>query len=85
MRYTRAGKRGNEFIARYHYLGYKTLVGAQMRYDLHGRDGGPLPVLGFSTPARKLALRDQFIGWTPPQRERNLLLVVDNQRFLILP
>ena len=27
---TREGKRWNEFIARYHYLGYKTLVGAQM-------------------------------------------------------
>ena len=27
-RYTREGKRWNEFVARYHYLGYKTLVGA---------------------------------------------------------
>ena len=29
VRYTREGKRWNEFVARYHYLGYKTLVGAQ--------------------------------------------------------
>ena len=32
VRGTREGRLWNEFIARYHYLGYKTLVGAQMRY-----------------------------------------------------
>ena len=40
VRYTCEGKRWNEFIARYHYRGYKTLlVGAQMRYAVHDRDG----------------------------------------------
>ena len=85
VRYTREGKRWNEFIARYHYLGYKTLVGAQMRYAVYDRDGWPLAMLGFSTAARKLAPRDRFIGWTPQLREKNLPLVVDNPRFLILP
>ena len=66
VRYTREGKQWNEFIARYHYLGYKTLVGAQMRYAVHDRGGWPLAMLGFSTAARKLAPRDRFIGWTPP-------------------
>ena len=42
-------------------------------------------MLGFSTAARKLAPRDRFIGWTPRLREKNLPLVVDNPRFLILP
>ena len=84
-RYTREGKRWNEFIARYHYLGHKTLVGAQMRYAVHDRDDRPLAMLGFSTAARKLAPRDRFIGWTPQLREKNLPLVVDNPRFLILP
>ena len=79
------GKRWNEFIARYHYLGYKTLVGAQMRYAVHDRNGWALAMLGFSTAAWKLAPRDHFIGWTPPLREKNLPLVVDNPRFLILP
>ena len=82
---TREGKRWNEFIARYHYLGYKTLVGAQMRYAGHDRDGWPIAMLGFSTAAWKLAPRDRFIGWTPELREKNLPLVVDNPRFLILP
>ena len=85
VRETREGRLWNEFVARYHYLGYNTLVGAQMRYAVHDRNGWPLAMLGFSTAAWKLAPRDRFIGWTPEMREKNLPLVVDNPRFLILP
>ena len=85
VRETRQGRLWNEFIARYHYLGYKTLVGAQMRYAVYDRHRRPLAMLGFSTAAWKLAPRDNFIGWTPQMREKNLPLVVDNPRFLILP
>ena len=85
MRGTGEGKLWNEFVARYHYLGYTTLVGAQMRYAVHDRNGWPLAMLGFSTAAWKLAPRDTFIEWTPQLREKNLPLVVDNPRFLILP
>ena len=85
VRYTRQGRLWNEFIARYHYLGYKTLVGAQIRYAVHDRQGRPLAMLGFSTAAHKLAPRDRFIGWTPQLRRKNLPLVIDNPRFLILP
>ena len=85
VRDTRGGRLWNEFVARYHYLGYKTLVGAQMRFAVHDRNGWPLAMLGFSTAAWKLAPRDRFIGWTPELREKNLPLVVDNPRFLILP
>ena len=85
LRGTREGRLWNEFVARYHYLGYKTLVGAQMRYAVHDRNGWPVAMLGFSTAAWKLAPRDNFIGWTPEMREKNLPLVVDNPRFLILP
>ena len=56
-----------------------------MRYAVHDRNGWPLAMLGFSTAAWKLAPRDKFIGWTPQLREKNLPLVVDNPRFLILP
>ena len=85
VRGSREGKLWNEFVARHHYLGYKTLVGAQMRYAVHDRDGRPLAMLGFSTAAWRLAPRDRFIGWTPQLREKNLHLVADNPRFLILP
>ena len=78
VRDTREGKLWNEFVARYHYLGYKPLVGAQMRYAVHDRNGWPVAMLGFSTAAWKLAPRDNFIGWTPEKREKNLPLVVDN-------
>ena len=82
---TREGRLWNEFVARYHYLGYNTLVGAQMRYAVHDRNGWPIAMLGFSTAAWKLVSRDNFIGWTHELREKNLPLVVDNPRFLILP
>ncbi len=83
--YSRKGKLWNEYVARYHYLGYTTLVGAQMRYAVHAHDGTPLAMLGFSTAAWTLAPRDRFIGWSRQMREKNLPLVVDNPRFLILP
>ena len=35
----RKGRRWNESIARYHYLDYRTPVGAQMRHAVHDRDG----------------------------------------------
>ncbi len=82
---TAEGQRWNQFIARYHYLGYQTLVGAQMRYAVEDRHGHPIALLGFSTAAWKLAPRDRFIGWTAEQREQNLPRVIDNPRFLILP
>ena len=82
---TREGRLWNGFVARYRHLGYRTLVGARMRYAVHDCNGRPLAMHGFSTAAWKLAPRDRFIGWTPEKREKNLPLAVDNLRFLILP
>ena len=82
---TREGRLWNEFVARYHYLGFKTLVGALMRYAVHDRNGWPVAMLGFCMAAWTLAPHDSFIGTTPELREKNLSLVVDNPRFLILP
>ena len=74
----------NEYIDRYHYLGYQPLPGAQIRY--FARDGDrTLALLGFGAAAWKTAPRDQFIGWTREQRRRQLHLVINNARFLILP
>ena len=75
-----------EFVARCHYLGYRTLVDAQMRYSIHDSNGSATRhARFFPPPRRKLAPRDDLIGWTPEKREKNLPLVVDNPRFLILP
>ena len=57
----------------------------RMRYAVHAHDGTLLAMLGFSTAAWTLAPRDRFIGWSRQMREKNLPLVVDNPRFLILP
>lgn len=74
----------NEYIDRYHYLGYKPLPGAQLRYMVYS-DQKVLALLGFGAAAWKVASRDQFIGWTNEIRESRLHLVVNNARFLILP
>lgn len=36
----------------------------QMRYAVHGRDGWPIAMLGFSTAARKLVHRQLPQDWT---------------------
>jgi len=74
----------NEYIDRYHYLGYQPLPGAQLRYFARSEEG-LLALFGFGAAAWKTAPRDRFIGWTARQREARLHLVVNNARFLILP
>jgi len=75
----------NELIERYHYLRYQPLPGAQIRYLIFSANSQLLAALGFGAAAWKVAPRDHFIGWTPEQRTRNLHLIVNNARFLILP
>jgi len=74
----------NEYIDRYHYLGYKPLPGAQLRY--FAMDGERvLGLLGFGAAAWKSAPRDEWIGWSRAQRHRHLSGVVNNCRYLLLP
>jgi len=74
----------NEYVQRYHYLGYQPLPGAQLRYFARSQ-GRVLALLGFGAAAWKTAPRDLFIGWSHDQRKQHLHLVVNNARFLILP
>lgn len=74
----------NELIDRYHYLGYRRMGGAQMRFFVYA-DGQRVALLGFSAAAWKVAPRDEFIGWTQEQRKNRLHHIVDNSRFLLLP
>ena len=74
----------NEYLERYHYLGYQPLPGAQLRYFVRA-DERIIALLGFGAAAWKTQPRDLFIGWTANQRQRRLQLVVNNARFLILP
>jgi hypothetical protein len=74
-----------QFIQRYHYLGYRTPVGAQLRYFVESGGGEILACLLWTSPAWKMALRDRWIGWNADQRSSNLQYIVNNGRFLILP
>ena len=74
----------NEFIDRYHYLGYQPLPGAQLRYFVRANQR-IVALLCFGAAAWKTQPRDIFIGWTPQQRQQRLHLVTNNARFLILP
>ncbi len=74
----------NEYIERYHYLGYKPLPGAQLRYFVYSGNQ-PVAMLGFGAAAWQTAPRDRYIGWSHEQRKKNLHLIVNNARFLILP
>jgi hypothetical protein len=74
----------NEYISRYHYLGYDTLPGAQIRYFIKCNDE-IIGAMGFGAAAWKVACRDKWIGWDPVQRKKKLHLIVNNARFLIFP
>jgi hypothetical protein len=75
----------SEFVERYHYLGYKRPFGVHQRYFIRGRDGTPVGCLLMAGASKLLAARERWIGWTASQRYRNIHLVVNNSRFLILP
>jgi hypothetical protein len=81
---TRQSHLWNEYVARYHYLGYTPMSGSQMRYNIFAGDQ-LVALLSFGASAWKLADRERFIGWSEEQRSKNLQLVVNNARFLILP
>jgi hypothetical protein len=74
----------NAYIQRHHYLGHQPLPGAQLRYIVR-TDAQIVALLGFGASAWKIKPRDDAIGWTSEQRRRNLHLIVNNARFLILP
>jgi hypothetical protein len=74
----------NQYIARYHYLGHATTLGAQLRYFIVA-EGLLLGAMVFGGAAWKVAPRDSFIGWTAEERQTRLHLIVNQTRFLILP
>ena len=72
-------------LAEFHYLGYRGTVGENLQYAVADKDGRMLACLLFGSAAWKCKPRDGFIGWNPEQRQRNLHLITNNTRFLILP
>jgi hypothetical protein len=73
-----------QLVEAYHYLGYRPLCGAQMRY-LIVCPQGMVGALGFSAAALKVRARDRWIGWSEQARRAHLSYVVCNSRFVIVP
>jgi len=72
-------------LVRHHYLGFGGAVGENLQYLVYDRCARLLAVTVFGAAAWQCAARDQFIGWSPAQRRQGLPLLVNQQRFLILP
>ena len=72
-------------LAEFHYLGYRGTVGENLQYTVTDAGGRLLACLLYGSAAWKCRARDRFIGWTPEQRGRQLSLITNNTRFLILP
>lgn len=77
----------NEYVERYHILGYKRPFGAHQRYFIWsvGETKRLLGCLLFSASAWALSERDEWIGWSKEDRSQRLHLIVNNTRFLLFP
>ncbi len=74
----------NEYVDRYHYLGFRRPFGCTARYFV-GCDRGLLGCVLLAGAAHSVACRDRWIGWGEGERLRQLPWVVNNTRFLIFP
>jgi hypothetical protein len=71
-------------LERFHYLGFERSVGESIGYAAFvGND--LVALLDWGAAVLHCGPRDRYIGWDSATRERNLDLVADNRRFLILP
>ncbi len=76
-----------ELVTQYHYLGYAMPYGARLQYLAYVSRPQRVVVacIQFSSPAWRMKVRDQWIGWDDATRGRRLQHVVNNSRFLVLP
>jgi hypothetical protein len=73
-----------QYVSRYHYLGYKKPFGYTLRYFIKS-DRGRLGCILYSGAAKCMGARERWIGWTDKQRLRNLPWAINNSRYLIFP
>jgi hypothetical protein len=73
-----------QYVARYHYLGYKQPVGYRLRYFINSQRGR-LGCILYSGAGKCMGARERWIGWSDQQRLRNLPWVINNSRYLIFP
>ena len=74
----------NEYVDRYHPLGYKKPFGYWARYFIESAEHR-LGCILLSGAAKALTARDRWIGWNDRQRLAHLPWVLNNSRYLIFP
>ncbi len=74
----------DELVRTYHYLGFKKLLGNRLKY-LAFIEEYPVAALSWSAPAKRINVRDKFIGWSDNLRQEFLFAIVANSRFVIFP
>ena len=84
VRRTPIEKLFNSLISEYHYLGYTHPVGEHLKYIAFSNDR-PIACLAWSSAPWYIGARDRFIGWSSETRQKNLCLIINNTRFLVLP
>jgi len=84
VRRTHFEKTFNGFVGEHHYLGYTQPVGEHLKYMAFSHDR-PIACLAWGSSPWYIGVRDRFIGWPKQIREKNLHLIANNLRFLILP
>lgn len=75
----------NQYVERYHSLGYKQPFGCFIRYFAKSEGNEILACVMFAGAAQAISVRDKWLGWSKQQRLRNLPWVVNNSRFTIMP
>jgi hypothetical protein len=84
VRRTRLEKIFNSLISEHHYLGYTQPVGEHLKYIAFSNDR-PIACLAWGSAPWYIGARDRFIGWSSKTRQKNLYLIINNTRFLVLP
>ena len=84
VRRTRFESMFNGLVSEHHYLGYTQPVGEHLKYIAFS-GSRPIACLAWGSPPWYIGARDRFIGWSKNIREKNLHLIANNLRFLILP
>jgi hypothetical protein len=72
------------YMQRYHPLGDRPMVGEHLMYAAL-LDDELVALLGWAAAAFRVPLRDAYVGWDELTKRRQLHLVTNNVRFLILP
>jgi len=75
-----------DLVSQYHYLGYAMPYGARLQYLVYV-SRPRREVVGcvqFSSPAWRIKVRDQWIGWDDATRKLGLQHIINNSRLLVV-